>query len=125
MKTSKTIILSLLVLFIYSCSNDSESDLTNGPDVIDNPDNPETAINYTDDIQQVMGSCVGCHGTPPVNGAPMSLVNFNQVSQRADGILNRMKRQSGSAGAMPPSGKLPQATIDKVDQWIKDGKLED
>lgn len=124
MKTSKLIILALLTLCIYNCSSDSESDLMEVDKPMDEiPD--ETALNYTDDIQPIMGSsCVGCHANPPVNGAPFSLVNFSQVSQRANGILSRMSRQNGAAGAMPPSGRLPQATIDKVQQWIDDGKLE-
>jgi hypothetical protein len=118
--------LSLLTLCMYSCSNDSESDLipvVNDPGGTDNPD--ETSINYTDDILPIMQSaCISCHSSPPTNGAPFSLVNFSQVSQRANSILNSMNKQNGTPGAMPPSGRLPQATLNLVEQWINDGKLE-
>ncbi len=129
MKTRNLIILMLLALTIYNCSYDSESDLiavTDDDEQNDNPDNgPDNGVNYTNDIKPIMqSSCVGCHASPPVNGAPFSLVNFDQVSQRSGGILNAMSRQNGAAGIMPPSGRLPQATIDLVQQWIDNGKPE-
>jgi hypothetical protein len=129
MKTRKLIFLGLLTLSvsIYSCSNDSEDDfvpaITQSGDP-DDPDNP-TTTNYTDNVRPVMqSSCVGCHSSPPVNGAPFALVNYTQVNQRASSILSRMSLQSGAGGAMPPSGRLPQTTIDVIQQWITDGQLE-
>ncbi|WP_027394968.1 hypothetical protein [Aquimarina latercula] len=124
MKTIKLIPLLFLAFFMINCANDSEDDLI---DVIDNPDpiGDGSVITYTANIEPIIqSSCVGCHADPPVNGAPFPLINFTQVSQRAGGILNRMSRQNGAAGAMPPSGRLPQSTIDLVDQWIADGALE-
>lgn len=115
----KLFFLPLLAIFMFNCANDSESDL------LDDPVNPDASINYTDDIQPIIQSaCVSCHANPPVNGAPFSLVNFSQVNEKAGNIISRISLQSGSPGAMPPSGRLPQATIDKVQQWIDDGKLE-
>ncbi|WP_400076548.1 hypothetical protein [Winogradskyella sp. R77965] len=122
MKASKLIILSLFTLSIYSCSYDSESDLIDADDPMD----PNLIVNYTDNVEPIIQSaCIGCHASPPVNGAPFSLVSFEQVNQRASAMLNRMSLQSGSPGAMPPSGRLPQSTIDVFEQWIDDGKLED
>ncbi len=115
-------LLSLLTLASYSCSNVSESDLI---DNANDPADPNALVTYEDNILPIIQSaCLGCHTDPPVNGAPFPLVNFNEVDQRASMILNRMSLQSGAPGAMPPSGRLPQATIDLVDQWITDGKLE-
>lgn len=126
MKTIKSITLLLIALSIYSCSYDSESDLIDTPDEQEQQqEDPNILITYDDDIRPIMqGSCVSCHGNPPTNGAPFSLVNFSQVSQRANLILSAMDRQSGSPGAMPPSGRLPQATIELVRQWIEDGTPE-
>lgn len=121
-KKRQLLILSLLTLCFCSCTYDSESDLIEASD--DDAD-PNAIVNYTDDISTIIqSSCVGCHASPPVNGAPFALVNFSQVDQRASVILNRMSRQSGAPGAMPPSGRLPQATIDLVQRWIDEGKLE-
>jgi hypothetical protein len=122
MKTSKLILLSLLTLGLCSCSYDSVSDLI---DASGEPVDPNVLVTYTDNISQIMQSaCIGCHSSPPVNGAPFALVNFSQVNQRAGDILNAMSRQSGTPNAMPPSGRLPQATIDLVERWINDGQLE-
>ena len=127
MKTNKLITLLLIAFSICGCSYDSESDLIDTPDEQEQQqeEDPNILITYDDDIRPIMqGSCVSCHGNPPTNGAPFSLVNFSQVSQRANLILSAMDRQSGSPGAMPPSGRLPQATINLVRQWIEDGTPE-
>ena len=125
MKTRKLIFLGLLALSIsiYSCSSDSEDDFV--PATTQSGDPDPAGLNYEDDVRSIVqSSCVGCHADPPVNGAPFALVNFTQVNQRATGMLNRMSLQSGAAGAMPPSGRLPQSTIDIIEQWIADGKQE-
>lgn len=125
MKTNNLIILFLLVLSIASCSYDSENDLIDVPNGEDPNEDPITTINYTDDIRPILqSSCVGCHASPPVNGAPFALTNYSQASQRAGAILNAMSRQSGTPAAMPPSGRLPQATIDLVQEWIDEGTPE-
>ena len=126
----KNVIAFCFLLSILACSYDSEDDLidnsSDDPGVItDDPDdpNPDGEINYNDDIAPIMqSSCVSCHSSPPVNGAPFALINFNQVSQHAESILNRMSLQNGAPGAMPPSGRLPQSTIDMVEEWIDNGK---
>lgn len=111
--------LALASITITSCSSDSESDLLELPDEI--PSNGDL-VTYTNDVKSIVdGSCLGCHSSPPRNGAPFALTNFNQVSTRANSILTAMSRANGAPAAMPPSGRLPQATIDVIDQWIKDG----
>lgn len=115
--------LLLLALSISSCANDSEDDFI---EIVQGSEDPTATINYTDDIAPIIqNACVGCHNSPPVNGAPSSYTNYQQVSQGATRIFNRMSLQSGSPGAMPPSGRLPQATIDKIQEWIDEGLPED
>jgi len=105
------------ILFLYSCSSDDGG--TNPPT------NPNEKVTYDKDIKPIIeGRCFACHIDPPVNGAPFPLVNYNQVNSRASQILTAISKQSGTNGAMPPSGRLPQATIDLVEQWINDGALE-
>lgn len=114
--------LVLVSISICGCSYDSEGDLI---DASQEPIDPDVLVNYNDNISAIIqNACISCHSSPPVNGAPFALVNFDQVDQRASIILNRMSRQSGAPGAMPPSGRLPQATIDLVEQWIENGQLE-
>ncbi len=125
MKTSSILVIFLCSLFIWSCTNDSEDDLTQ-VDQEQGEDDPEAnLITYENTIKEIIDrSCVGCHDDPPRNGAPFSLVNFQQVSQRANSILNAMSRQNGAVGAMPPAGRLPQNTINQLEEWIDNGSPE-
>ncbi|MEM7381635.1 MAG: hypothetical protein AAF361_10625 [Bacteroidota bacterium] len=120
MKKKVTFILPLLAFLATACTSDSESDLTE----VEEPDGP---ISYTANIRGVINSnCLSCHSDPTRNGAPFPLTNFEQVRVRAENgsLLGAISRQTGEAGAMPPSGRLPQATIDLVDQWIQEGLRE-
>ena len=118
MKTILNLIMCFIViLFFYSCSSDSEDDISPPPN--------SEKITYNQHIQPaISANCLGCHTNPPVNGAPFPLTNYTEVSNRASAILTAISKQTGETRAMPPSGRLPQATIDAVDQWIKDGLLE-
>lgn len=121
MKKNVLLIGTLLVGLATSCSNDSESDLTE----MDDSDNP---ITYNANIRPIINSnCLGCHSDPPRNGAPFPLATFEQVKTRAENgsLLNAISKQTGEPRAMPPSGRLSQSTIDLIDQWIEDGLLEE
>jgi len=112
-----------MALVFESCSYDSEDDLVVQTDT----ELPveSNVVTYDANIKSIMqGSCISCHASPPRNGAPFSLVNFSQVRDRSAAILSVMSRQSGSASAMPPAGRLPQSTIDLIEQWIEDGLKE-
>ncbi|WP_420604063.1 hypothetical protein [Flagellimonas sp.] len=115
MKKTLMLFSSLVILAtIAACSSDNEDDLT-GTD--DDPGNGE--VTYTGNIRAIMtSSCVGCHSSPPTNGAPFSLTTFNDVQSRATGIIGAISKQAGEPRAMPPGGRLPQATIDLFQDWI-------
>ncbi|GMN09037.1 hypothetical protein MTsPCn9_05070 [Croceitalea sp. MTPC9] len=120
MKTTKLFSMLFIGFCILSCTNDSEDDLI----AIDQEQGNgggepgETGVTYANTVRAIIqNSCVGCHADPPRNGAPFALVNFQQVSSRANGILSAMSRDNGS-GVMPPSGRLPQNTIDQIQAWI-------
>lgn len=121
MKKSLILFSAVVALaMIASCSSESEDDLT-GTD--DDPGNG--AVTYESRISAVISSnCLGCHGSPTANGAPFSLTTFSDVSGRASSILTAISRQTGATRAMPPSGRLPQSTIDLFEQWIDEGTLE-
>jgi mono/diheme cytochrome c family protein len=120
MKTTIKYILPVAALLIMGCSNDSESDLT---DTIDQ----DTPVSYNGNIRSIINSnCLGCHSDPTKNGAPFPLTDYDRVLVRAENgqLLRSIKRQTGEASAMPPSGRLPQATIDLVERWIQEGSKE-
>ena len=125
MKTTKLFSIFLFSLFVCSCTNDSEGDLIEVDQEQIDDELEVTGVTYENTVKAIIdGSCIGCHDNPPRNGAPFSLVNFGQVSQRANAILNAMSRQNGAAGAMPPAGRLPQNTINQIEEWIDNGSPE-
>ncbi len=120
MKKKTGLLLIILAFGFSSCTNDSESDLIEITD-------PNETVTYAGEVEAIIRSnCLACHSDPPRNGAPFPLSNFEQLRQRAESgaVLRAIQKQTGEAGAMPPSGRLPQATIDLIDQWIQDGLLE-
>ncbi|MEO0528081.1 MAG: cytochrome c [Bacteroidota bacterium] len=133
MKNTFKFTLLLSTVLVMSCTNDSESDLLivddtentdNGSDE-DVDDVDDGTITFSTNIQPIIaGNCLGCHSSPPRNGAPFPLVTFDQVRARNGGVLTTISRQTGEPSAMPPSGRLPQASIDLIDQWIQEGLLE-
>ncbi|NHF58319.1 hypothetical protein FK220_003130 [Flavobacteriaceae bacterium TP-CH-4] len=124
MKKTRLGIAFFCALCIWSCTNDSEADLIEQEQMDDEPTDG-SGVTYENTIRSIMqSSCVNCHDDPPRNGAPFALVTFQQVSSRANGILEAMSRQSGESAAMPPAGRLPQNTIDQIQQWIDNGLPE-
>lgn len=105
---------------LSSCSYNSEDDLTEAVIV-------EDFVTYEDNIKAIIdNNCIGCHSSPPVNGAPMALTTFNDVR---DAVENRnlIERISTTdAGFLMPFGgpRLPQNLIDLVIQWEQEGLME-
>jgi len=119
----KSILYVALLLIISSCSNVSEEDLII-PIIIDEGEK----VTYTENIKVIIeNNCNFCHSNPPVNGAPIPLVTFENVKNAVQNsaLIDRISRQAGEDGAMPLGGpRLPQNLIDLVIQWQADGLLE-
>ena len=113
------VLLFLPLLCLVGCTADSEGDLIDPQQ--------DATVTYQGDIKAIIGTnCLGCHSSPPVNGAPFPLTTYGQVGEVAESglLLTAISRQTGELRAMPPPGRLPQATIDKVEKWIEQGLLE-
>lgn len=119
MKIKNLFIVALLVI-LSSCSNDSTSDIA-----APIPSNNTGTIKYSTDVSVIISNnCLGCHTSPPVNGAPMQLTTYDDVKNAilTRGLIDRISRAQGVAGMMPNGGtRLPQATIDKIIKWQTDG----
>jgi uncharacterized membrane protein len=119
---SKTLLIALALASIFvGCTDDNPSTL------IDN--SPETGVTtYNQNVKSIIdNNCVVCHAAIPKNGAPMSLVNFVQVKEAVlnRGLMNRISLQNGNSSLMPNGGpRMPQATIDIIIKWQKEGLLE-
>lgn len=111
----------LLLTALQSCEYSSESDLID-------PIEPSENITYSVHVSPIIeANCVGCHSNPAVAGASVPMTTYEEVKlvfENTD-ALDRMNRQPGEGGFMPKYGtRLPQATIDLVEQWINEGFLE-
>ena len=121
MKTTPFLMVLSALTLIMSCENSSESDLIEQTDPTEN-------ITYSEHIKPIIdANCVACHSNPPVGGASVPMTNFEEVKlvfENTD-ALDRMNRQPGQSGFMPKYGaRLPQASIDLVEQWMNEGYLE-
>ena len=117
---AKYLIPFLFMVLLTNCSYNSEDDLIEAIVV-------EDEVTYEANIKSIIDTnCIFCHSNPPVNGAPMALITFENVR---DAVENRdlIERISTTdIGFVMPLGgpRLPQNLIDLVIQWEADGLLE-
>ncbi len=121
MNPKKIFPMLVFASFLMSCSNDN-------PDTLMEDMPNDGTITYQQNVKSIINNnCISCHAATPRNGAPMSLVTYDQVKNAIQnrGLLNRISLENGNSLLMPQGGpRLPQATIDIIVQWQKDGLLE-
>jgi uncharacterized membrane protein len=119
---AKTLFTALsFSLILVSCTNDNPSTLMD--------DTPMTGLTtYNQNVKSIIdNNCIVCHAAVPKNGAPMSLVTYEQVKQAVlnRGLLTRISLENGNSSLMPNGGpRMPQSTIDIIIKWEKEGLLE-
>lgn len=110
----------LINLFLFSCTNASESDLID--------EQPMATITTYNDIKTIINNnCINCHQSPPLNGANTPLLTYDNVKNAVlnNNLINRISSQAGSPDAMPFGGpRLPQNLIDQIIKWKDDGLIE-
>jgi len=118
----KKIFIKIIVinLFLFNCTNASESDLID--------EQPIATITTYNDIKSIINNnCINCHQSPPLNGANTSLLTYDNVKNAVlnNNLINRISSQAGSPDAMPFGGpRLPQNLIDQIIKWKDDGLIE-
>lgn len=113
------LIINCLLLFC-SCTNVSQEDLIDEPQLI-------SIATYTENVKTIIdNNCILCHSNPPQNGAPMSLLTYENVKEAVENRDLIARISSDDLGFSMPFGgpKLPQNLIDIVIQWEADGLLE-
>ena len=117
----KIVLLVFTISILFSCTNVSEDDL------IDTQPLP-MIVTYNDNVKTIIdNNCLNCHIQPPVNGATIPLLIYDNVKNAVlnSNLINRISSQAGESGAMPfGAPRLPQSLIDLVIQWETDGLLE-
>ena len=119
---AKTIFFALLISSLFvGCTDDNPNTLMDIPPVVG-------LTTYNQNVKSIIdNNCVVCHASVPRNGAPMALVTYDQVKQAVlnRGLLNRISLPNGNGLLMPSGGpRMPQATIDIVLKWEKEGLSE-
>lgn len=121
MNLKTLLLIPSCIILLGSCTDDNPSTL------IDTP--PITGVaTYNQNVKSIIdNNCVVCHAAVPKNGAPMSLVTYDQVKNAVlnRGLLTRISLENGNSLLMPQGGpRLPQTTIDVIKKWEQDGLLE-
>lgn len=116
-----SLLIPLLTLALFSCTNTSEQDLIEDVQPIIN-------ITYNENVKAIIdNNCISCHSNPPENGAPMSLIIYENVKEAVEtrNLIGRISTED--LGFIMPFGgpRLPQNLIDAVTQWEVDGLLEE
>jgi len=120
-KLLRNIFIIVIIFSISSCSQSTYDDIEEETDSI-----PEI-VTYLDVKPIIDGVCLACHSNPPQNGAPMSLVSYENVKEAVQNrdLINKISKNEGDNGLMPLGGpRLPQSSIDLIVKWNIDGLLE-
>jgi hypothetical protein len=76
------------------------------------------AESYQAIVTIVASQCIGCHLT---DSAPGNFTSPEGVKAKASSIKDRINRDAGAAGVMPPGGKLSETEIATIEAWIDAG----
>ncbi len=104
----------LFLLFIGSCSTESDDDMI---------ELSAKDVTYSATIKTIIDdNCLNCHVNPPLNGASMSLLTFENVR---DAVMNRGLIGRVDDGSMPPVGNvLTSVQVQAIKDWKSGGYQE-
>ena len=118
---NKLLIVSILcVVCATSCKTDDAESLYPNKPTCDTVN-----MKYAADIQPIIQvNCLnkGCHTTGNPSGG-YKYDNYNNfiLTIPNDRLLNSLKYITGGSKNMPPTGKLSDCDISKVEAWIRSG----
>lgn len=130
MKILTYILCLSLATSLLSCGDNDDANDTEDPIVIDPDPIPTKITTYTADVKPIIDAkCNECHSDPPTRSAPMSLVTYADVVEAEENrdLYGRVFTSSFTRVMPPPEegGRLPDATVLIIEDWIADGMLED
>lgn len=100
----------LFLLFFASCATDDEDPNSITP----------TEVHYSTDIKLIIdNNCLNCHTSPPINGASMPLISYENVREAVE---NRDLIGWVESGSMPPVGDvLSDTEVQAIKDWQSSG----
>jgi len=119
MKKLLFIIIPILAIALSGCESNTYEDIqdntpVNGP------------LTYQQHIKPIISAnCIACHR----EGGSASFRPLGSYAELKDAIQNtdlleRIQKQNGEQGLMPQTGRMPQASIDRILEWNIQGLLE-
>ena len=115
------LLLGLLALTIYSCTNKEAVKPSTGPE----PTACDSMTVTSTDVYAVITSrCAGCHkgSTAPAGADFSTLAKFTSFVSSNNAVFRQ--RVLSSQADMPPSGPLRQTLRDSISCWIDKGMPE-
>ncbi len=106
------------IMAMSSCKNDSEEEtFSNGNNGGNNTTCDTSNVSFSNVIlPMIQNNCLSCHNTTqPV------LSNYDRIAANATRILGAIQHKPGFK-PMPPSGSLPECSINQFEAWVNQGK---
>ena len=113
-------VLFLSILFLGSCSYDSQESLFGISDCDTNYVSFEMHI-----LPIVTSHCTACHSGPNSSDGLVletyAQIKSSALEQGSNGMINRIIRPEGSVGSMPQNYRLEDCQIEKIKVWVEEG----
>jgi cytochrome c5 len=131
-KLALTFITVSSLAILVSCSYNKKELPKPVVETVKTPSNPTTpvvptpvAVTYTSHVKTIIdNNCIGCHVSGGV-AQTWPLTNYASVKTEADdGDILLRAIDGGGSGPMPPSGLMPQTTLDTLQMWLDQGALQ-
>lgn len=115
-------IIALILLFGLQLNCSSSKSKEDVEPISEEPENEETTVFFSNVMNVIAINCADCHGLPVSNGAPMSLVSYEDIVESAPLIQIRINLPESDPLSMPQGRQnLTQAEKDTIKKWIDAG----
>jgi cytochrome c5 len=95
----------------------------NGEDLYPNVNCDTTNISFATQVYPIIKTqCNNCHAQSIQQGG-VSLEDYASIQEYADNgtLSSTINANTGASNAMPPAGKMPNCSVDKISAWVKQG----
>jgi hypothetical protein len=121
----KTLITSLFIASALIACKSSKETSTTKTTAVETLDCSKKAVVYADIKSVIETSCSGCHNEKHAKAGfnALSIESIKTAANTGE-LLGSIKHSSGYLGMPKGAPQLEQATIDKIECWMKNGMKE-